>query len=270
MGFTDWFHLDKTLLSQDGINIEVYSFNYDEQNQTIMSEWASRFRNNYCLDDKLDRLRRGTLFSRKEYLLIRAFPDRSVDFGPATRAGDFSEILVADFLEFLENYWVPSRIRYQTKATRNSSTQGCDVVAFKIKDDTLQNSDDEALVVEVKAKYSKNVPDDNRLGDAVCDSGKDPTRYPEFLNYAKKRFLDTNDDHSADLIERFQDSLNRPYKMNYGAAAFFDKIVYSDAKVESTDCSAHPQKSHLRLLVVTGVDMMKLVHSLYERAAREA
>lgn len=270
MQFTDWFQLDKTLKSKDGKDIQVWSFRHDIKKSPVMSEWAKSFRNNYCMDSKLDRLRKGTSFSREDYLLERLFPDKTDDWGPATRSGDFSEILIADFLEFLAGYWVPSRIRYQTKATRNSSTQGCDVVAFKINDSTLNNPNDEALVVEVKAKYSGRKPNENRLGDAVADSCKDPTRYPEFLNYAKKRFIDTDNDEYADLIERFQDDLNRPYKMKYGAAALFDKIVYDDSLIEQTDCSLHSHRSSLRLLVVTGENMMNLVHYLYGLAANEA
>ena len=284
MRFTDWFHLQKILKTKDGNDIELWSFDYDILDATVMSEWARLFRNNYCLDSYLDMYRSGRNLSRKEFLIQNVFPDKTNYFGPATRSGDFSEILIADFLEYIENYWIPSRIRYENKPTKNSSTPGSDVVAIKFVDDSLANPQDELLVVETKGKYTgKNakkqlfeiigLPErelENRLQDAVDDSNKDPTRLGEFLNFAKVRFVNCGKIEESKKIERFQDEFGKPYNKKFGAAAFFDKVVYDDAFVLKTDCSEHSCKQKMRLLVVTGNDMMKLIHHLYEKAADEA
>ena len=196
------------------------------------------------------------------------FPDKTNGFGPATRSGDFAELLVADFLEFLQDYWIP-RVRYDDKATRNSSTQGSDVVGIKIKKSNEFTKDDELIVFEVKAQFSGNSANP-RLQDAVNDSNKDVTRVGEFLNYTKRRFIRNGNLNERNIIERFQNISDNPYIEKFGAAALFEKNIFDEQSISETDCSGHSEKDKLTLLVFSGQGMMSLVHSLYERAANEA
>lgn len=266
-GFLQWFNKEKELTTNDGKKIEVLRFDYKDDKK-LMSEWAKYFREIYSKDELLDDFRNGMGFTRSEYLLRIVFPDKSDGFGPATRSGDFAEILVADFLEFFKNYWIP-RIRYDDKATRNSSTQGSDIVGIKLKKANESNKDDELIVFEVKAQFSgKKVK--NRLQDAVNDSNKDITRVGEFLNYAKRRFIREKKYKERDIIERFQNISDNPYIERFGAAAFFTDTNFDEEMLQQTNCSAHLKNDTLTLLVFTGKDMMTLVHSLYERAADEA
>lgn len=267
MHFTDWFHLDKKISSQDGKEIEIWSFCYDESQKDVMSNWAREFRNVYRLDSKLDKLRCKEKLSRKDYLLLRVFPKRTKGLGPSVRAGDFSEILISHFLQYLENYWVPSKIRYENKPVTDCSTPGSDVVAMKFADDSFCNPNDELIVVEAKAGYTDG---ENKLQEAVDDSNKDPRRLGEFLDFAKNRFDLLEDDESFKKIERFQNEVDYPYNKKFGAAAFCDEKLFDEDEISKTDCSGHAKKSKLRLILVKGKDMMKLVHSLYERAADEA
>lgn len=86
------------LKTVDGKVVEVWEFRH-EKNCVVFSAWAKHFRNHYCFDSEIDDLRRGTPYSRAEYLNKLKFPDASITPGPSIRAGDFGEILVADFLE---------------------------------------------------------------------------------------------------------------------------------------------------------------------------
>lgn len=264
---TNCFTKCNSLTTKDGKNIEVWSFKYPND-KVFLSEWAKHFRSMYIEDSLIDDLRSGTNLSRSEYLLKFIFPDKTEGWGPAIRSGDFSEILVADFLEYIKKYWVP-RIRYNDKPTRNSSTQGSDVVAFKFKEINEDSRTDELLIFEVKAQYSGK-KSDFRLQEAVDDSYKDETRVGEFLNYARRRYLREKEIVKANKVKRFQNESDNPYVKIFGATAFFDDKLFDPNSIQQTDCTNHKNKDILRLLVFSGKDMMNLVHSLYERAANEA
>lgn len=266
-GFLKWFSRSENLAAKNGEPIEIWKFNHVDD-PTLLSEWATHFRSMYVDDALIDDYRSGTGLSRSEYLLKMTFPDKSNGWGPLTRSGDFAELLVADFLEFLQNYWIP-RVRYDDKATRNSSTQGSDVVGLKMKEKGKINKDDELIVIEVKAQFSGNEAN-ARLQAAVNDSNKDVTRVGEFLNYAKRRYVKDGKEIEKKTIERFQNISDNPYVERFGAAALFNENVFDESVIKNTDCSAHSHKNNLKLIVISGKDMMTLVHSLYERAANEA
>lgn len=267
--YTNWLNkLPNKLTSKDGKEIELWEFNYLE-NDTVMSEWAKHFRNMYCDDNEIDFLKTPTQ-TRKEFLLDKKFPDSGRN-GGKIRSGDFAELLVADLLEYIENYWVP-RTRYDRKIRRNTSTFGCDVIAFKQTDPHTPLPSDEILVVEVKAQFNQQ-PKVNikpRLQDAVDDSKLDSIRRAESLQGIKTRLKDKGKLDLAKRIERFQLISNLPCKEHYGAVACFTDNKYDETQISKTDCSAYPNNKTLRLLVIKGKDMMDLVHSLYERAANEA
>jgi hypothetical protein len=256
-----------TLTTIDGKSVEMWKFCH-RNDPAVLSAWAKHFRNHYCLDGEIDNLRKGTRYSRADYLNKIKFPDPSTPPGPSIRAGDFAEILVADYLEFLLGYWVP-RTRYGNKAIRNESTKGCDLLGFKIFRDGYESNDDTLALFEAKARFSGR-KSRSRLQDAVNGSAKDHVRRGESLNAIKQRLLDKQDSKDASKIERFQDLEGRPYKEQYWAAAVFSTSAFSVDTECKTDTSKHPHSKELMLLVICGDDMMKLVHSLYRRAADEA
>ena len=109
------------LKTAGGKEVEVWEFRH-EKNEAVLTAWAKHFRNHYCIDSKIDYWRRWYKCSRAEYLNNIKFPDPNDAPGPSIRAGDFGEVLVADFLEYLLGYWVP-RTRYGDKTIRNESTK---------------------------------------------------------------------------------------------------------------------------------------------------
>lgn len=249
----------------DGKEVKVLEFKH-EDNEEILSEWAKYFRNHYCLDEQIDSLRCGTGLSRAEYLNQRKFPDESASPGPSIRAGDFAEILAADYLEYVLKHWVP-RTRYSHKIVRNESMKGADTIGFLFSDDG-DISKDTLTIIESKAKYTGN--HDNRLQTAIEHSGKDIIRKAETLNAIKQRFLDKDDIDNSNRIERFQNEADNPYIQKFGAIAHLDTNNFTDDVITASDSSNHPNSTQLFMIVIKGKDMMKLVHELYRRAADEA
>lgn len=264
MEYINWINYIKTINSSDGKPIEIYEFNH-QQNNDALSEWATYFRNIYCEDSMIDRKKKPKE-SRQEYLLKTKFPREDDTTGPATRSGDFAEILMGDILEFKEKYWVP-RVRYNRKANPSMSTPGSDVIAIKLSNN--ENDNDELLVFEVKAAFSEGKAE-AKLVNAIQDSKKDFDRIGESLNFIKERFIDLNKNDEESKITRIQEYLDNSGKLHFGAAAFYTETKYDEAQTASACCTNHPNKDDLRLVVVKGKQMMKLVHSLYQRAANEA
>lgn len=257
----------KKILTSDGKTIHLWEFRHTND-ETVLSAWAKHFRNHYCSDFDMDLLRRGSSLSRAEFLNTIKFPDQSTPPGPSIRAGDFGEILVADFLEYLYNYWVP-RTRYSNKAIRNESTKGTDIIGFYIDKEDEQSMLDKLAIFEAKTQFSGDTGK-ARLQDAVDGSAKDILRKAESLYAIKQRFLERKNYTDAQKIERFQNEVDYPYTEIYGAAALFETQLFDESLACSTKTSSHPHSNSLILLVITGEQMMKLVHELYRRAANEA
>lgn len=258
------------LQTADGVAIAVYELDIDHADDPALTTWAKHFREHYCLDSQIDRLRRGTKKSRAQYLTDLVFPDKSEDFGPATRSGDFAEILIADLLESQLGFWAP-RTRYGDKLVRNESPKGSDVLGFKFggQGPSTPSRKDILISFESKAQLSGKKAK-ARLQDAVNDSAKDVYRISESLNAMKRRLIARTDEDGADRVERFQDGLEVPYIRMSGAAAIFCSSVYDAGHISKTDCTGHENFDNLMLVVVHSAMLMTFVHALYERAANEA
>ena len=258
------------LSSSDGKKIVVWELVVDGADAGMWKAWAKHFREHYCLDSMIDEFRNGTGYSRAEYLEKLVFPDAKKDWGPATRASDFTEILLSDLLEEHFQCWVP-RTRYANKMVRNESPKGTDVLGLKfLNDDFTPSAKDVLLTFEGKAQLSGTKPLP-RLQDAVDDSPKDTFRKGETLNAIKRRLIEHGMNKDSLKVQRFQDALGSPYVEQTGAAAFFCRSVYDPTHIrKSTSCEAHKNVDNLFLLVVRSTNFMKLIHVLYEKAADEA
>lgn len=257
----------QVLQTADGKSVEIFELDYSD-NAKIFSEWAKHLRNHYCYDHEIDSLRQGTGLSRCDYLINFKFPDTHNPPGPSVRAGDFGEIIVADFVEFFLKYKVP-RTRYIDKKNRNRSPEGVDVIGFRQIGST-PSIKDELITFEVKCSLTG--VSSSTLQRALNDSCKDfILRKSESLNAIKQRImLYKKDAHFKVLVERFQDKIDLPYKENSGAAAIHSLDTYSEDIVTNTNVSSHPNKDNLFLLLIRGKELMNLVHKLYNKAADEA
>lgn len=260
--YTDYYIEHEEILTSDGQHVKVLELQVPADD-SVLNEWASHLRHHYCNDEELDLLRSGYGFTKEEYLLNIKFPSKNEDFGPATRAGDFTEILIADYIDFIEGYYVP-RTRYDRKITRNSSSQGSDLIAFKMGD--VVTNHDELVIYEVKAQTTDHPPK-NRLQNAIDDSMKDIKRLAESLNAINQRLLDKREYDNARIIQRFQNSTDRPYVKSFGAAAVHSSYSYCADKI--MECSIKDHGSpNVKLIVVYSEKLMERIHDIYWRASQ--
>jgi Cap4 SAVED domain len=265
--YKKWFVPVRKIQTVENRTVEVLEFRH-RPDEEILKLWARHFRNHYCRDDQIDALRNGTGKSRTEYLMHIKFPDPATAPGPSIRAGDFAEILVADYIEYILQYWVP-RSRYADKAVRNESTKGCDIIGVKMVNLSRASRNDELVLFEAKAQLTHGTPSP-RLQDAIDDSAKDELRKAESLNAIKQRMLNEGNSAQITLIERFQNFADNPYLQQFGAAAIFSTLAYCEKTIAESKIANHPYKDRLMLVVIRGEDLMPLVHNLYRRAADEA
>ncbi len=265
------------LATADGKVIEVWEVRHLPDDGTL-SAWARHFRNHYCLDSDIDALCPPR--TRQQYLEDIKFPSRNSALGPSVRAGDFGEILIADYLQWLLGFWVP-RVRWNAKIVRDESSKGSDVIGFRMVDHAAVSPGDTLAVFESKTKFSSGSTT-NRLQDAINDSAKDHIRIDESLNYIKQRLFEKGQTDQAKQVERFQNPVDFPYRQLFGAAALYSSDQFQSTEIRAADCQRvpctksptgfkpHPNHDGLVLIAVRGADMMPLVHSLYQRAAHEA
>ncbi len=260
-GHCNWFEDTGTVLrTSDGKDVRVFRFNYQEDD-ALLNAWAEHFRKNYCSDQDLDALCAASGMTRLEYLRDVVFPSTTAP-GPSVRSGDFSEILVADYIQFLMGYTVP-RTRYDRKDSRDSSSKSIDVLGFKFIDPDAPGDNDELLTCEVKA--SLTAPASNNLQDAVEGATRDfETRLPFALNAAYLRLRDRGEVETAAALERFMNKVARPYRNISGAVLLCTDAGWNDTLI--TESSAEHLNPHLVLFAFRGNDLMNLTNRLYEIA----
>jgi hypothetical protein len=256
------------ITTADGKTVEVWEFCH-QPDEKVLSAWAKYYRHHYCSDEDLEDNCRPK--SHTDYLRDDIFPDEKEGFGPSTRAGDFGEILVSDFFEYLLGYWIP-RVRYKDRLKRNMSTQGSDMMGFLFAEKT-ESPNDTLIVTEVKAQLTGKTFDP-KLQEAVDHSIKDQIRKGESFNWIKRRTLKEAYPEEKDTFrlrfERFQSPVDRPYKELSGAVAVISNNIYDPAIVTTTTTVNHPNKDNLILITIKGESLMNLVSELYRRAADEA
>ena len=255
------FFSEGSITTNEGKKINIVKLE-ECKDEDILNEWATYFRHHYCSDEELDYFRTGYGYSRKEYLEKIKFPDPSEKLGNATRSGDFCEILVADYAQFILDYYVP-RTRYDRKINPNSSAQGSDLMAFKVGKTISRN--DELLIFEIKAQASEKAPE-NRLQEAVNHSKKDVKRIAFSLNATNQRLCERGQFEEANIVQRFQNATDRPYKNKYAAAAVHSDTSFSKEILGDVTTATHSEPN-LLLLVFHSKELMSFIHELYRRAS---
>lgn len=256
------------LATSDARPIDVWELRVPTTAKNL-SAWAANFRQHYCSDSEIDDLRTGTGLSRADYLTQLVFPDKSDAPGPGIRAGDFAELLVSDYVEFLLGYWVP-REKYAEKSSRDESVKGVDILGFFQTSPPSSSPTDTLLAFEVKAQLSGGKYT-GRLQTAIDDSSKDYLRRAITLNATKRRLRKAGEHDKELVVQRFQNPSDHPYVYRSGAAAVLSDSAYDeDLLMKSTKIAEHQNADNLELIVIRGKDLMQLVHALYERAADEA
>jgi hypothetical protein len=151
----DWlFDTGERRTSACGREVEIWALD-PKDDAAILSAWAWHFRQHYITDADLPAMVNGTGLSKADYLRTILLPDAKVTPGPSLRSGDFGEILIGDYIEFVLGYWCPRELRYQDRWNRNDSTKGCDVIGFKFVADGAEDPGDELFIFESKSGMTR-------------------------------------------------------------------------------------------------------------------
>lgn len=260
--FIDYFIQEENIVTAQEKNITVLKIDIKNEDH-VLNQWAKHLREHYCTLEELDELREGPNLSRQEFLRDMKFPNPSDRLGAGTMSGDFSEILIADYIEYVSNYIVP-RVRYRQKFNRNSSTQGNDLIGYKIESITQFNPLDEMIIIEVKAKNSEGRPAAT-LQNAVKHSSKDHARLGESLNASYRMLKNYNDIVNMEIVRRFQNPTDRPYKRKFAAAAVHSDTVFSIDILKEVDVSEHLDDD-VQLIAVHSPNFFSFIKDMYVRA----
>jgi hypothetical protein len=255
-----WFTDTGTeLTTTTGQTVRIIDFNHVDD-ETMLNTWAKHFRNQYIQDEKIDEARTPMGLSRSDYLKDIKFPN-TANPGASVRSGDFSEVLVADYIQFVLDYTVP-RTRHDAKLNRNTSPNGVDVIGFKLVGGGEKRGD-EMITFEVKASLAAKNKD--AFQNAIDHSKKDfNTRTPEALNAMRQRLKERGDLEQVKLVERFQNKTDHPFKEVTGAVLVCSTHCWEDGFVTSAN-SEHPN-DNLYLLAIRGEELMALTNKLYKLA----
>lgn len=260
--YLDWLIQEKPVTTCEGKQIVIYEL-VIQNDESVLNSWAKHLREHYCADSEMDVLRAGYGFKRDEYLAKIKFPDANINPGPSVRSGDFTEILIADYVQYVLDYIVP-RTRYDRKVNRNSSTMGSDLIGYKCGKKI--SSSDELIVFEVKATASETRPSSKaRLQKAVDDSNKDVVRLAESLNAVVQRLIDRGDLDEARHVQRFQNASDTPYRKTFAAAAVHSNMCYSENLLKTVSTKHHADPD-LKLIVMHCDKLMEFIHEMYGRA----
>lgn len=258
---TEWFKkTTQCITTSNGKSVDIVELNH-ELDEEILNEWALHLRNHYCNDNEIDEECAATGLSKSEFLSTIKLPNE-----PMIISGDFSEILVADYIQFLLNYDVP-RTRYENKINRNTSPNGIDVLGFKIISEERISKNDILLTCEVKGALQN--PKKDTLQRALKDSKKDyKLRKAESLNAMKRRLKNKEMFREAKIVERFQNITDRPYKEVSGMAAVHSNHTWHNEVITSISSEDHPN-SEILFITIKGEKLMELARELYRRACDE-
>lgn len=252
----------ESIITYEGKNVDIYELDIS-RDEKILDEWAKHFRRQYCDDVSLSKLVEGTGMSKQEWLLTYKFPSDRIRPGPSTRAGDFGEILISDYIQYIHSYYVPTRIKYSNKINPNTSQQGSDVIGLKMEQEESIN--DELYVIEVKTKASNSNEKENRLQSAINDSIKDTERQSITLSAMRQRLIELNKEDESKIVQRFQNWADRPFKTKYGATAIYTTEMLDLEKVQQINMPA--EKDYIDLFIVYADNLMDFIHELYRRAS---
>lgn len=255
---------EEPITTSDGKSIKVFHLDIQDEPE-VFEEWAKKFRRNYCSDYELEKMAVAMKISPSQYLKDYKLPSDDSSIGRATMSGDFGEILVSDYLQYIEEYNVP-RTRYDRKVNKDTSTQGSDVLAYK--NDSSNPMNDELMVMEVKTSASMNRTFDakNKLQLAIEHSNKDFERFSTSVVASYLRLIET-DIPQANIVKRFLNITDEPFKVIYGAVAIHSNHSYDINVIKNVVAQNHRNQESLRLLVIHSFQLMDFISQIYRKAS---
>lgn len=268
--FMQWL-VKETPIVINGYSCSCYKLDWTVD-EKLLEDWALHIRRHYIRDDDLSKLTSFRKISTAEYLQKYKIPqftckDRG---GPRIVPGDFAEILVADILQFLDNYIVP-RYKQVLRANPYSSEQGSDVVAYRfVKGSRQPSGDDEIVIVEVKSAVSRKSDREavRRIVDAVKGSKKDRdnTRDAMTLNYLMERSLQEEDWSTAEELKRFLDRGEHPYRESFHSAVTLDAKLLTSRRIDIPDLEMVAPLGPV--VLIKACNFLNLIKDVYSRCAK--
>lgn len=264
-----YFIFDKLIPTSSGEEIQVYKLNSELLDDNSLNNWALGLRDNYVEEILLESLVRGTGLTQKEFLEKNIFPNHQNKLGASTMSGEFGEILVYDYINFVLKHYI-TRTRYLEKVNPDMPVSGSDVIGYKVKNINKPSKSDHLIVAEVKTRSSK-VGNKNRLcektvKDAIEHSIKDRVRIGESLNAEKRRLLNRSRNDEAKIVERFQNKTDNPFTLDFFAVALLDNELYSDQVVLDVVNSQHENIKSTNILIIHSKELKLFLRDLYRRA----
>lgn len=237
-----YFIFDKSIPYSSGDEIQVYRLNNELLDDSSLNNWASGLRDNYVEEILLESLVKGTGLTQKEFLEKNIFPNYQNKLGASTLSGEFGEILVYDYINFVLEHYI-TRTRYLEKVNPDMQLPGSDVIGYQVKNINRPSKSDHLIVAEVKTRSNKT-GNKKRLCEqtvkaAIEHSVKDRVRIGESLNAEKRRLLNRSRIEEAKIVERFQNKTDNPFTLDFFAVAVLDNELYSDQVVLDVVNSQH-------------------------------
>lgn len=264
-----YFIFDKSIPTSSGEEIQVYKLNRELLDNNSLNNWALGLRDNYVEEILLESLVQGTGLTQKEFLEKNIFPNHQNKLGASTMSGEFGEILVYDYINFVLKHYI-TRTRYLEKVNPDMPVSGSDVIGYKVKNINKPSKSDHLIVAEVKTRSSK-VGNKNRscektVKDAIEHSIKDRVRIGESLNAEKRRLLNRSRNDEAKIVERFQNKTDNPFTLDFFAVAVLDSELYSDQVVLDVVNSQHENIKSTNILIIHSKELKLFLRDLYRRA----
>lgn len=264
-----YFMFDKSIYSRNGDEIQVFSLNKELLDDNSLNTWASGLRDNYVEENLLESLVKGTGLTRKEFLEKNIFPNYQDRLGASTMSGEFGEILVYDYINFVLGYYI-TRTRYLEKVNPNIPVPGSDVIGYKVKNIDRPSESDNLIVSEVKTRSNKtgnkNKSCEETVKGAIEHSIKDRVRIGESLNAEKRRLINRSKFEEAKIVERFQNKTDNPFTLNFFAVAVLDNELYSEQVVLDVVNSQHEIIKSTNVLIIYSKELKLFLRDLYRRA----
>ena len=264
-----YFMFDKSIPISSGEEIQIYKLNSELLDDNSLNNWALGLRDNYVEEILLESLVQGTGLTQKEFLEKNIFPNHQNNLGASTMSGEFGEILVYDYINFVLKHYI-TRTRYLEKVNPDMPVSGSDVIGYKVKSINKPSKSDHLIVAEVKTRSSK-VGNKNRscektVKDAIEHSIKDRVRIGESLNAEKRRLLNRSRNDEAKIVERFQNKTDNPFTLDFFAVAVLDNELYSDQVVLDVVNTQHENIKSTNILIIHSKELKLFLRDLYRRA----
>ena len=221
-----YFIFDKSIPYSNGDEIQVYKLNNELLDDDSLNSWASGLRDNYVEEILLEFLVKGTGLTQKEFLEKNIFPNHQDKLGASTMSGEFGEILVYDYINFVLKHYI-TRTRYLEKVNSDMSVSGSDVIGYQVKNIDKPSKTDRLIVAEVKTR--------SRIEEAK-------------------------------IVERFQNKTDNPFRLDFFAVAVLDNELYSDQVVLYVVNSQPENVKSTNVLVILSKELKLFLRDLYRRA----